>query len=133
MRKRIYIALLLALALIPVRSVATGELLPVEVLQAERTGTEINLRTDTGNEGRGRTVDAAFADMRKRASGEVYLKTVKYLIITEGAEDALQGLKEHLKPDVRVCKGRRGMDITGVAEYLSKHPPDDKLKDVIRE
>lgn len=131
MRKWIYIALLLALTLVPAKPVATGDLLPVEVLLTERMGEKIALRTDTGNEGRGRNVEEAIADMKKRASGEVYLKTVKYLIVTEGTEEVMESLRAHLNPNVRVSKGQRGMDITGAAEYLSKHPPADKLKEIV--
>lgn len=77
-----------------------GSLQPVQVLVVSAGG-DIRLKSDTGDEGFGDSVASALEKMRASASGEVFLDTADYLLISDAA--LLAEIEPYLRPSCRVC------------------------------
>lgn len=131
MRRWIVYALVLALVLLlsPAAKTDVGELLPVELLYIyySNEGT-LCVETDTGDFGTGETLDRALSDLKATASGNIFLDTADYLVITKEAAPLLPQLWKILRPATQVCLGA-GAD-AGAAKFLSAHKPGVTLNDV---
>ena len=79
---------------------------PVRVVHIDLEEGLLRLKTDTGAQGSGLTLSAAEADLRSRASGEIYLDTAEFLILHPDVPvtDAFFDL---LSPSCRVCTVRQ--------------------------
>ena len=130
MKLLIYMILLLGVALLPTEATDVGKLIPVEVIAVSENRGIVTVETDTGDAGQGRTLEEAFEDMEKTAPGVIYLDTAAYLILEPGMEGQAATLGAYLKDSVRVCRGREGIPLEGIAAYLAVHKPDVKLKAV---
>ena len=129
MKAIIYLSILAAVLLYPVKGTDVGKLIPVEVVAVSESDGRITVAADTGDRGQGRTIDEALADMKDKAAGYIYLDTAEYLILETGMED-VAALREYLKGNVKVCHGREGIPLEGIADYLSAHEPGVRLKKV---
>ena len=69
----------------------------------------------------------ALSDMEDTAAGVIYLDTVEYVILEQGMEELIPGLRSYLKDSVRVCYGREGIPLEEIARYLSVHKPGRRL------
>lgn len=98
-----------------------GKLDPVQVVcvSAERGWIEVG--TDTGAQGSGRTVEEAIRDMEETATAKVYLDTAEYLVVSEQA--LVEGLVEHLRPSCEICMGQGELELERVGEFLQVHEP----------
>ena len=106
------------------------DLEPVQLLQAEQREGKILLKTDTGSEGQGSTLDQALEDLKQSASGRIFLETAEQVLIVEGAESLLPGLSRVLRPGVRVIRGKKPMEPAQAAAYLRVHKTKTTLADV---
>ena len=131
MKLLLYIVLLLAVCFLPVQPTDVGKLIPVEVIALSEGEGELAVRTDTGDLGRGSTLQEAFGDLRDTAPGTIYLDTAAYLLLEPGTEDLATALTGYLKPDTKVYLAVEGIQLEGIAEYLSAHHPGLPLKDAL--
>ena len=64
MKILLYIGLLLGVCFLPVQGTDVGELIPVEVIAVSEFDGRVVVRTDTGDQGTGNTLQAAFEDLK---------------------------------------------------------------------
>lgn len=83
-------AVLIALDVLPLGATDAARLEPATLLIFDRAadGT-VRVVSDSGSEGRGRSVDAALQDLRDHASGMLYLQTAEHILLTERAQSLL--------------------------------------------
>lgn len=125
----IYIAALAAALLVPIEGTDVGELQPVGVIQLYKEEDTVVIVTDTGDSGRGKTVEAAFENLEETTAGIIFLDTADYLLLSEGATVEAMELEGYLKPSVRVCMAEKEIDPAQAAEYLAVHRPAVRLKE----
>ena len=116
------------LLLSPGASTDVVKLVPVELVYVYEQNQKICLETDTGDLGVGEDLEEAMADLRSSASGEIFLETANFAIVTEQTAHLVPGLHAFLRPATRICLGVRAD--AGAAEYLSAHEPQVTLKDL---
>ena len=126
----IYMLLLAAVVLIPVKGTDIGKLIPVEVVQVVANGETVVITTDMGETGMGIDVTSAAENLKATTAGIVFLDTADYLLVNEAAKDEAAELKEYLKPSVSVCGVEGEIDMKEAAAFLNVHRPVCKLRDV---
>lgn len=130
-RMVLYIIVLLALMAFPAERTNVGRLLPVEAVRVSQSVGHVEIETDTGNIGVGENLEEAYLDLKERASGEIFLDTADYLILS-GAEDRILGeLNRYIKERIRVCRAEGSLDLEAAAQYLAVHRLQYRLKDII--
>lgn len=130
MKLLLYAALLLAVLLLPNEGTDVGRLIPVEVIAVSEDRGTVKVETDTGDLGKGRTLQEAFVDLKETAPGVIYLDTAEYLLLETGMEERVAVLRTYLKGDVHVCHAQEGIPLEGIANYLSVHKPKVRLDGV---
>ena len=105
------------------RGADIGELAPVEVVWLSETAGQIYLETDTGDMGRGDTLQAALTDMKAAAPGTIFLETADYLIVEQGREVLLEQLFDILRPSCKICVMQSMPDLEKAATFLNAHKP----------
>lgn len=100
-----------------------GKLQPVQVIYISREQGQVAVSTDTGGSGAGKELAEAFAELRKSASGAVFLDTADYLLLDPDCMGLLKDNYEILRPGTRVCIVEGAVDVDTVGEYLSAHRP----------
>ncbi len=131
MRRWIVYVLVMTLVLLlsPAAKTDVGELLPVELLYIYHSNEGmLCVETDTGDFGAGETLDGALSDLKDTASGNIFLDTTDYLIISGEAFPLLPELWQILRPATQVCLGT-GAD-PGATKFLSAHKPGVTLNDI---
>lgn len=129
MRRWIWmLAALVLLAVLPNGGTELGELRPAAVLAVWQEDTQVVLETDTGDVGRGGTLELALENLRQTTPGNVFLETVEDLLVSEQTRRLLPDLQKLLRPGVRVCVAEP-MDLESVWEYLKIHTPKAILSD----
>lgn len=115
--------LLLAAAVLwsPARGADVGRLIPVELVQILRTEQGFLVRTDTENRGVGETLDAAIADLKEQASGEIFLETAEYVLLTETSRACARDLPTYFRPGTQIYQAPPLEDLAAAAEYLGQH------------
>ena len=128
MRKVIlYILLLGAAALLPPEGTDVGELLPVELISIYKEADTVIIDTDTGASGTGETILAAILDLKATASGNVFLDTADFLLISDLDDQETEALKGILKPSIRLCETEGRVDPARAVQYLRIHKPEQRL------
>ena len=130
-RWRIYLVLLVGATLLhifPFQGTDVAKLLPVQAVWLAWEKGEVCLKTDTGNSGQGNTVQAALEDMKKTASGTIFLDTADYLIVKKGSEALLVQIYDILRPSCMVCAATELPDLEEVTAYLDVHEPSVTLR-----
>ena len=120
--KYLFTALVLTLLLgLPFRAVDTQRLLPLLTIQVAREDGAVRLRSEAG-EGVGADWDAAVADLRAQASGEVFFDTAEHIVVCD--RDLLPQLlcSGVLRPAAQVYFADAFRDVEGLEAYLSAHP-----------
>ena len=134
MRRWLAVTCLLALFLLPEgRGTDIGSLKPVEVLVISIEEGRICVETDTGDRGAGMTLTSALKDMRDAASGEIFLETVSYVLVTEDTRLLLEKLGYILRPGTEAVLVTGRVDLQQVAEYLTIHRPEYSLQNYMNE
>ena len=104
-----------------------GKLIPVELVQILRTEQGYVVRTDTENRGSGETLSQAFADLKDKASGEIFLETAEYVLLTENARDCVRNLSGYFRPGTQIYQAPPLEDLAFAAEYLGQHSVSSPL------
>lgn len=120
--KYLFTALVLTLLLgLPFRTVDTQRLLPLLTIQVAREDGAVRLRSEAG-EGVGADWNAAVADLRAQASGEVFFDTAEHIVVCD--RDLLPQLLRSgvLRPAAQVYFADAFRDVEGLEAYLSAHP-----------
>lgn len=122
-------ALLTAVAILsrrphPARDVAKLE--PVQVVYVYMDGAEISMETDTGAKGTGANLTEAAADMKAKASGEIFLDTAEFLIL-DPAVPITEEFHTLLRPTCGVTFTITTPDLQTASDYLAIHEPSVTL------
>ena len=128
MKIALYGFLIAAAMMIPTKPLELGKLKPVEVIQIDYRGDLVQIKTDTGDSGQGKTVELAIRNLRETTAGTVYLDTAEYVLLPKN-ESVVERMSPYLKKNVRLCLWRGEMKLDEVAAYLDAHSPKMKLKD----
>ena len=118
MRIVIYIIVLALLLFAPLHRLDVALLEPAEVLAMRVTDSVVELETDIGHKGQGKTVDEAIKDLKENTPGVIYLDTAKYLLLTKEATACAQQLWSYLRRSIKVCMWDGQSSVSGAAEYL---------------
>lgn len=125
----LYCLILGAMLAIPVERLDVGKLEPVQAVWMHKEADRIVLETDTEDQGIGRSVDEALADLEKRCLGIIYLDTAQYLLVSEDAVDQIEHLRRHLKGSVKVCLWKGRGQVKDGAKYMAAHESGCKLSE----
>lgn len=123
----LYAALLAAVALLGLKGKSgedVGELQPVQLLAVEYTAGVVHLQTDTGLEGRGKSISKALADLQTAAYGKVFLDTADYLLVRENALSYIEEIAPYLRPSCSLCCYTGDVEPAEGATYLQYHIPE---------
>jgi len=126
-----YLCALLLIAVLgwmPFEGSDVAKLKPVEVVRIERKDSIIMVQTDTGDSGQGQDLPSAFADLKQRTAGQVFLETADYLLIDTEAEPLLPELTAWLRPACGVCICNVPVELEQVALFLNTHSPANTLQ-----
>ena len=131
MRVLLYIVILLALTMVPIKPLELAKLEPVQTVSMRCEQNKIILETDTQNRGEGETIEEAIADLEERTPGVIYLDTAQYLLLTKDAMPYILGIENYLRDRVRVClwDGRGSLEMAD--KYLSVRYDLPLLKSLI--
>ena len=91
---------------------------PVELLYIYEDGGMIVLAADTGDSGKGKTLEEAEKDLKDKASGQIFLDTAEELVVTAETEKLLPQLRQILRPAMKVCLADGEIDPEQAAAYL---------------
>lgn len=124
-------ALLLTVVLggMPFVGTDIAKLQPVEVFRVQKEGNMIFVELDTGDSGKGATLEAALQDLKDSTPGKVFLETAEYLLINDEAEALLGSLAAYLRPACGVCLNDGAAKLEEVAEFLGAHEPGLTLQE----
>ena len=125
----LYILLLAAAVLAPLRGMDVGKLQPVGLVQLYKEGETVVIVTDTGDSGRGNNVEAAFENLEDTTPGVIFLDTADYLLISKDAVGEVEKLSSRLKASVRLCYAEKDIEAAEAMEYLAVHRPQVLLKE----
>lgn len=128
MRGVLYAMIISGLFFVPLRRVNIADLLPVQALSVQWSGSSYILETDLGQKGSGETIKAAIQNLKRNSTGVIYLDTIEYLFITDGTENVVREMRKHLKGSTQVYVGNGKENIADVAQYLSVHAKLPKLR-----
>ena len=107
-----------------------AKLQPVEVIYIYSTLGTYHMETDTGDHGRGKTVQEAFADLQKTSRGEIFLETAEHFLVAPQLANSLDSFIPYLRPGCSVTIATGKPDMEQVAQFLSTHKPECTLNDV---
>ena len=128
-RIAVYAALLASTLLFPMRGMDIGKLRPVGLIQLYKEEGTVCIVTDTGDSGRGKTVDEAIRNLEDTTAGVIFLDTADYLLVSETAKDVAAELARYVKPAIDLCIAEKDIDPVLAAEYLAVHHPKVKMRD----
>lgn len=123
------VVLVAALGWMPFLGTDVARLRPVELISVSREEAQVLVETDTGDSGRGQTLELALEDLYDSTPGEIFLETAEYLLITPEGQSLLPELTKTLRPSCKVCLREGEMDLAEAAAYLSVHEPELTLQD----
>lgn len=133
MKKWVWFALagvaVAALGLLPFARSDVAKLRPIEVVAVSLDDGKIEVDTDTDADGEGRTLEAAFENMKKTTPGDVFLDTADFLLLEPGCEPLIPGLTSYLRPGCQVCLCIGDLDMERAAAFLRSHEPGVTLQD----
>lgn len=108
----------------PSRDVAKLE--PVRAVYLFMERGRLNIETDTGDSGSGRSLPEAAARMKADADQEIFLDTAEFLIL-DPAVPITEGFFALLRPSCKVAFSTEPPDVKTVSDYLAVHPPETTL------
>ncbi len=122
MKRLIIYCLLFAAALfVPVERTDVAQLQPIESIGIYQQGSQVIIRTDTGDLGIGSNVSEALTDLYNSTPAVVYLDTARYLLVGDGALEAAEEMRGTLKNSVRLCMAQEEVPLMDASRYLSVH------------
>ena len=120
----------LALDRVPFEKTDVANLRPVQVLSVRVSPSGVELETDTGDEGRGTSVQSALENMKETSQGTIFLETAEFLLLEESVVSMIPELCDVLRPGCGVCIVTEMPDLLDAALYLSAHRPQVSVNDV---
>ena len=75
------------------------------------------------------TLNAALKDLKESSSGEIFLETVSYVLVTEESKTLLEKLSEILRPATEAVLVTGQVDLEDTAQFFAVHRPDFSLRD----
>ena len=130
MKKWLYPALTLAaiglLSRLPHPARDVAKLKPVRAVYLYLEGESLCIETDTGDSGSGPTLTEAYADMKEKADGELFLDTAEFLILDPDAAAGPE-LYDLFRPTCKVVFSDAPPELKIVSDYLAIHPPQITL------
>ncbi len=124
------IAALAVFGFAPFQGTDVADLNPVELLRISENGGVIRVETDGGDVGEGADLAAAFANLERRASQDIFLETADYLLLEPDQTHLLRELNGYLRPACAVCLEFGQAELEKVSEFLGTHKPSVTLQDV---
>lgn len=118
-----------ALALSPSSGTDAAKLQPIQTIYIYKEDEVVTILTDTGDQGKGKSIDEAFNDMKQTVAGEVFMETAEFLIVTEETRQCIDKLYDELRPACRICLAEGDLELESTTKYLSAHEPKSILKD----
>ncbi len=115
----LYVLITVAVLSVPTRPADVADLHPVQTVALYKTLDGYRIETDTNDNGEGKTVEEAFADLQETTVGVIYLDTADYFLIFRGAESGGNQMRKYLKSDVGVCSAVGQGDLKEISQYLS--------------
>ncbi len=112
------VVLVAALGYMPFSGSDVAVLQPVELIFVDHKDGAVTVQTDTGDMGKGKTLEQAFADLKSTTAGEVFLDTADFLLIGTNGTILLQELTQILRPACKVCIVQEQVDLKEAAEFL---------------
>ena len=125
MRITVYILIALISLLVPLKKADIAKLQPVEAVMVRERGGGIEIFTDTGAWGSGKTVGEALNDLMTNTPGVIYLDTAKYLLVSK--EEQIEALRADLKGNVRLALCEPEDDLVDIVAYLEVHDHMPKI------
>lgn len=125
-----YVLIIGAVAVLSGKSSAgkdIGTLQPVQAVRLSCLRAQVCVETDTGDVGVGEDLKAALEGMKQSASGEIFLDTADYLIISPACVDLLPAMTAYLRPSCAVCLEEGETDMEQVGQFLQQHTPEITL------
>lgn len=117
----------LALLLLPQRDTEVGKLLPVEAMSIEKASGVYRVSTDTGDIGKGDSLEKAMDDLRAEAPGIIFLDTADYVLLTRETMECMEKLADYVRPGTRVYEIEGAADMAEIGTFLRAHGPDTPL------
>lgn len=128
----VYLCAVLVLAAwnwMPFQGTDIARLQPVEVIRISRDGDAVLIEADTGDFGRGATVEEALQNLKDTTNGAVFLETADYLIASENGRDLIDNISPFLRPACKPCVERGVVPLEDAAAFLDSHTPEITLQD----
>ncbi len=110
-----------------------ASLRPVEILSIYKEADQLWVETDTGDLGVGTDLNGALEDLKQTASGEIFLDTADYVLVTAETMAWLPEVKRRLRPAAEIVEVKEQLELAVAAEFLSVHKPGLSLKDYHKE
>ena len=123
-----YCVILAVLCVLPVERQDVADLEPIQAVWLSREEDTVMLETDTQDQGSGKTVSEALADMKQKSLGIIYLDTAQYLLVSENAREHIPDIAPYLKGSVRICLWDGAGEVADAARYMQSHKTGCKLK-----
>lgn len=124
------IVVLAALGFAPFQGTDVAELNPVELIRVSRDNGYILVETDGGDVGVGADIASAFTDLKRKASGEIFLETADYLLIDPELSEQISEVGKYLRPACAVCLELGKADLEKAAAFLGTHRPEVSVLDI---
>lgn len=113
----------------PFQGTDVAKLQPVELIRIELSQRQVRVQTDTGQEGIGSDMEAAFEDLKQTTSGQVFLETADYLLLSQPEDRLPDAVYEYLRPGCGICVEQGQTDLEQAAAFLGTHEPGTTLQD----
>ena len=127
-RWMLYVAILIALLLVPLKQADVAKLQPVQTVCVYYNEIDYVIKTDTGAEGRGVGIIEALADLVETTPAVVYLDTADFVLLSPNAQVAIEQLRGVLKDSVELYFYEGEPDLKEVSKYLEIHGKGTVLK-----
>lgn len=127
-RMILYFLILVTLFFAPLQRMEIANLEPIQSVWMSLENDNVILKSDTGDEGSGITVENALADMKQKSKGVVYLDTAEYLFVSESALKEIANVRPYMKDSVYLCKWDGKGSVSEATKYADAHRLGVKFK-----
>lgn len=110
-----------------------ARLKPAELIYVRQELDTIYIETDTGDLGQGSSIREAIADLKQTCTGELFLDTADYLVLSGNALPLMTEIADRLRPSTEVCRTDAEIVPQAAAVYLSTHSPGVSLQRLRRQ
>ena len=124
----LYVLVMAAALIVPVKSNDVGKLRPVQAVMVSREAGSVIIRTDTDDTGTGTDVLSALENLKATTPAVIYLDTAQFLLLTQDVLEEVQSLRAVMKKDVQVCLANGDVLREETAQFLRVHGQLPQLK-----